>query len=372
MGRLLALSFFLASASSFALQSRQLTGVRSLALSPDGEQIAFTWRGDVWMAPSTGGRAVALTTNVEMDDNPVWSPDGKWIAFASNRNGNWDTYIANAEGGETKRLTWSSFSEIPNGWSPDGTKLIYRGFYEKSDNGIYTIDVATGRMQELWLDNRTLSWPTFSADGKQVIFARNYNFPYNRPRYEGSGAAQVNSLDLATGKRTEIRAGRLQTLWPTQGKSGLYVVTNTEKTPATDNVFKVPVRYTENVAKTPNVYRLNSGGGLNRLTEFVGGSGARFLTAATKADLVAFEREGKAYTMVPGQSPKPISLTAFIDDKTAIEERLILNGNAETMSLSPKGDKIIFSVRRELWSVPTKKGKGPNADDATRLTTRCV
>ena len=373
MNRLTLLTLFAAiSATSHAVEPRSIVGMRSLCLSPDGQQLAFTWRGDIWIAPSTGGRATALTTNVEMDDNPIWSPDGQWIAFATNRNGNWDTYLASVEGGETKRLTWSSFSEVPNGWSPDGSKILIRGFYEKSDNGIYSLDVETGRMQEYWIDNRSIGFPKFSNDGKQILFVRNYNFPWTRPRYEGSGAAQINSLDLGTGKRTVIRGGRQQNLWvsPSSDGKSIYAVTVTEKTPSTGNVFNPPVKYTENVNRTPNVYRIGIGGGQpSRLTGYIGGSGPRFLTAAGDANVLAYEKDGTAYTLVPGQEPKALKISAYIDDKTAAEERLVLTNGVESMTLSPKGEKIVFSVRRELWSVPVKKGKGPNADDATQLTT---
>ena len=365
---------FLAAISVFsnAVEPRSIVGMRSLDLSPDGQQIAFTWRGDIWIAPSTGGRAVALTTNIEMDDNPVWSPDGKSIAFASNRNGNWDMYLAPSEGGDIKRLTWSSFSEVPSGWSPDGSQIIFRGFYEKPENGIYSLDVATGRIREFWVDNRGIGFPKFSSDGKDVLFTRNYHFPWSRPRYEGSGASQINSLSLTTGKRSLVRGGRFQSLWvnASEDNKSVYAVTVTEKTPSTTSVFDPPVKYTDNVNRTPNVYRINrTTGQLARLTNYVGGSGPRFLTAASEAGFLAYEKDGTTYTMVPGQEPKAVKFTAFIDDKSTIEERLVLNNGVESMTLSPKGDRIVFSVRRELWSVPVKKGKGPNADDATQLTT---
>ena len=80
-----------------------MIGARSLAISPDGTRLAFSYRGDIWIAPIHGGQARPVTNHVEMDDNPVWSPDGKWIAFASNRTGNNDIFVVPADGGETKR-----------------------------------------------------------------------------------------------------------------------------------------------------------------------------------------------------------------------------------------------------------------------------
>ncbi len=370
MNRVALLAVLAVSNLTFA-HARDITGMRSLALSPDGTQLAFTWRGDIWTAPSTGGRATPLTTNVEMDDNPIWSPDGQWIAFATNRNGNWDTYVTPADGGEVKRLTYSSFTEVPNGWTPDGKRLIYRGFYEKSENGVYSMDVATGQIQEHWVDHRALGFPKISPDGKEALFVRRYSFPFTRPRYEGSSPAQLNVLDLVTGKRTEVRANRFQHLWPTfapDGKS-FFAVTVTEKTPSSHNIFEKPTVYTDDADKTPNVYRIARSGQATRLTNFVGGSGARFLSVAEKSGTMAFERDGVAYTLASGQEPKALKFTASIDDKTAIEERLVLTTGPESLTLSPKAERIVFAIRRELWSVPIKKGKGPNADDATQLTT---
>ncbi len=113
----------LASSAAFADNS-EIFGARQLALSPDGKNIAFAYRGDVWVAPSAGGRAIPLTSHIELDESPVWSPDGKQVAFASNRNGSNDVYIVSAEGGTPRRLTFHSSNDVPSDWSPDGKGIL--------------------------------------------------------------------------------------------------------------------------------------------------------------------------------------------------------------------------------------------------------
>lgn len=350
-------------------QARPIIGARSLALSPDGTKLAFTWRGDIWVVKSEGGRAVPITSNIEMDDNPIWSPDGNTIAFATNRNGNWDTYLADVDGGETRRLTYSSFSEVPNDWSSDGKSLVMRAWFDDKDNGIYTIDTKTGKYKALFLDNRTVGLPKLNSARDKVIYVRRYGFPWNRPRYFGSGSAELNLMDLTTGKRSEVRTNGFQNLWPHWSKDGnsVYAITCTEVTPSSTNVFKQPKQNTDNAARTPNVSKISLDGKVTRLTNLVGGAGARFLSVAANGSALAYEVNGNVFVM-RGDKSAPIVITASIDEKTTAEERLILRDGVSTATLSPKGDRFVFSVRRELWSVPTKKGKGPNADDAEQLT----
>ena len=85
--------------------------MRYNVISPQGDKIAFCYKGDVYVVPAGGGRAMQLTTSPSYDTQPVWSPDGQTIAFASDRNGNFDIYTVPAEGGVAQRITTNSAPE---------------------------------------------------------------------------------------------------------------------------------------------------------------------------------------------------------------------------------------------------------------------
>ena len=94
--------------------------MRHSVISPDGTTIAFTYKGDIYTVPVTGGRAMQITTNPAYDTDPVWSPDSKQVAFASDRMGSLDVYIVSKDGGEPRRLTTHSGSETPLAFTDAG------------------------------------------------------------------------------------------------------------------------------------------------------------------------------------------------------------------------------------------------------------
>src|SRR5881227_1025764 len=106
MKRLIALAVLAFGLNSFAQNSP--LWLRYPAISPDGKSIVFCFKGDLYKVPSSGGDAYPLTLHEAYDYMPVWSHDGKWIAFASDRYGNFDVYIMPSNGGEAKRLTYNS------------------------------------------------------------------------------------------------------------------------------------------------------------------------------------------------------------------------------------------------------------------------
>ena len=112
MKKLLLSAFVICLAGTSIAQESPLW-MRHCALSPDGTTIAFTYKGDIYTVPSTGGRATQITTNPAFDTEPVWSPDSRQIAFASDRMGSLDVFVVSSEGGAPQRLTTHSGSEKP-------------------------------------------------------------------------------------------------------------------------------------------------------------------------------------------------------------------------------------------------------------------
>ena len=106
------------------MQGAEALWMRHAAISPDGSRIAFEYKGDIYTVGVDGGTATRLTSHPAYESNPVWSPDSRQIAFASDRHGNFDVMLMDATGGKARRLTSNSASEIPETFSPDG-ELVY-------------------------------------------------------------------------------------------------------------------------------------------------------------------------------------------------------------------------------------------------------
>ena len=153
MKKLLLSAFVICLAGTSIAQESPLW-MRHCALSPDGTTIAFTYKGDIYTVPSTGGRATQITTNPAFDTEPVWSPDSKQIAFASDRMGSLDVFVVSSEGGAPQRLTTHSGSEKPVAYK-DNKHILFTaniapsaedaGFPSGQFQQVYEVAVTGGR-----------------------------------------------------------------------------------------------------------------------------------------------------------------------------------------------------------------------------------
>src|SRR6186713_2432933 len=99
--------------------------LRYPAISPDGKSVLFEYKGDIWTVPTSGGNAIPMTLSESYEFSPVWSHDGRSIAFASDRYGQPDVFVMPATGGESRRLTYHAAKEIPSSFSGDDTRVIF-------------------------------------------------------------------------------------------------------------------------------------------------------------------------------------------------------------------------------------------------------
>ncbi|MBN1910819.1 MAG: PD40 domain-containing protein, partial [Pirellulales bacterium] len=169
---LLALAFLLPAALSVAEDA-------SLAidpsLSPDGAQLAFSWRGDVWMVDSHGGKARRLTAHPARDMRPVFSPDGRRIALVSDRSGRPQIYLIDADGGSLRQVTFHSEGSRVEDWYPDGKALLTSGlrdaFYGRYPDRLFRVEV-TRRAAERPLFDGTAYQGNLSPDDRRLLFVR--------------------------------------------------------------------------------------------------------------------------------------------------------------------------------------------------------
>ena len=152
--------------------------LRDVQISPDGQQVLFCYMGDIYKVSVNGGEARRLTTQDSYECSPVWSKDGRQIAFASDRHGNFDVYVMSADGGAAKRLTFNSVSEIPQSFSADGKHVFFGAHIQNGarsvkfpDNTLpelYKVPTNGGRTQQVL--GTPAEMMSLAADGKSFCY----------------------------------------------------------------------------------------------------------------------------------------------------------------------------------------------------------
>lgn len=335
--------------------------LRYPALSPDGSKIAFSYLGDIWVVPSEGGMAIRLTVHPAHDVRPRFSPDGKWIAFNSNREGNYDIYLMPAIGGKPKRLTFHSADDLLGDWSPDGKWLVFYSNRDHRFSQIYLLDVETGYVRRLTNDETNLHSPTFSPDGQFIAFCRG-GTSWWRKGYKGSANSEIWLLPvtidgehITTGSPKRLTRYDGSDWWPMIAPDGkrLFFVSDRN---GTLNIWQVPMDGAE-----------DKGRGMGEeKAQLVTNHSDRVLYPYMSRDgrFIVYEHEFNLW-VVPtnGGEPKRLTIYAPSDEHQNRLQRLTLNSQVTEFELSPDGKRIAFVVRGEIFVINAEKG-----GEAKRLT----
>jgi Tol biopolymer transport system component/C-terminal processing protease CtpA/Prc len=327
-------------------EEKPIRGLSFPSLSPDGNRLCFTYLGDLWTVPSSGGTATRLTVHESLDGFSRWSPDGKWIAFTSLRSGNFDVFLIPALGGTARQVTFHSASDILNDWSPDGTKLLFYSSRDTRNFTLYSIDLRTRAIKRLTQDVEALRFGNFSPDGTKIAYTRGGQ-PWWRPWYRGSMAAQTVLADLATGKVKTLLKTPAQQFWPMFAPDGKSVMVTTI--------------YGD--SNTPNLWRVSLEGGKPQPITKQTTDAVRWPSLARNGSRLAYQHNGEIHTaQLDGSDDKIVRILAPSDDKINNQERITLTQEVNEIEVAPDGKQIGIVLRGEIWVVPATGG------DARRLT----
>lgn len=331
--------------------------LRYPSLSPDGKRLAFSYMGDIWVVSSEGGTAVRLTVHPAHDIRPRFSPDGKWIAFNSNREGNYDIYLMPATGGRPKRLTLHSADDVLGDWSPDGRWIVFSSNRDHRFSQIYLLEVETGYVRRLTSDETYLHSPIFSLDGRYIVFCRG-GASWWRKGYRGSANSEIWRLPISVdgeqislGKPERLTNFEGNDLFPMVAPEGrLYFVSDRN---GVFNIWRMP-------------FAGLNGKGQEQKSEQVTKHDDRVLYPSMSHDgrLIVYEHDFSIWLLnaKSGES-KRLTIYAPSDEQQNRVQRLTLTGQATEFALSPDGKQIAFVVRGEIFLVNAEKG-----GEAKRLT----
>ena len=300
-------------------------------------RVAFTYLADIWVADENGGNVQRLTVNRARDAYPRFSPDGKWIAFSSDRNGNLDVYIIPSTGGTAKQLTHHSADDVVLGWTPDGKGILFSSQRGEDFMGqLYVVGVDGGMPWHAGPDMGNAA--SYSPDGSRIAYNPKGQV-YWRKYYRGAYATDVWIEDVSAKKFTQVTDFDGLDSWPMWGKDGIYFVSDRDG------------------AGLTNIWRVGEAGGkADKITSFKSGD-VRFPSISADGRTIVFEHDFGIWKLDTA-SKKVTQIKLDIDAETEENdsEMRTFSSEADDYDLAPSGRRIVVSVHGELFIVPVEEG----------------
>lgn len=337
--------FILLISFSISGQIKNPNWMRHSSISPNGNEIVFTYKGDLYKVPAAGGDAIQLTFHSAHDYKAIWSKDGSKIAFASNRYGNFDIFVMDAKGGEAKRLTFHSTNETPFTFSANDKDIIFgaqrqddvkhRQYPTGSQPELYSVPVKSGKISQIM--TVPAEYVQVSKNGKIMVYHDKKGGENEwRKHHTSSITRDIWTYDTKSKEHKMITSFN--------GEDRQPIFTSDEKS----------IYYLSEKSGTFNVHKLslNNPSQDQQLTKFKLHP-VRFLSMGN--GVLSFGYDGELYTMREGKKPSKVKVNIRRQDIGNSDKFISINGGISEMKVSPNGKEIAFIARGEVFVTSVDK-----------------
>lgn len=313
-----------------------------------GDKVAFSYAGDLYLVSKDGGLARRITSGDGYEMFPRFSPDGKYIAFTGQYDGNTEVFLIPAEGGTPKRLTYTATlsrddisdrmgpNNIVMGWTPDGSKIIYRSRKQTFNSFVgqlFAVPVEGGVSEELPLS--TGGFCSYSPDGKQLAFNRVFREFRTWKYYEGGMADDIRIFDTESKKITKITDNDAQDIIPMWIDNCIYYLSDRDR--------------------TMNLFEYNLETKQTRKVSVFSEYDVKF--PSNDQNGIVFENGGNLhYFDATSGEINQIHVQIANDFEHSRNFIADASKNIQSVDMSPAGERLVVSARGEVFSVPVKSG----------------
>ena len=316
-----------------------------------GDQIVFTYAGDLWLVGDAGGAARRLTAHPGLELFAKFSPDGQWIAFTGQYDGDEQVYVVPVTGGAPRQLTfypakgpfaprWGFDNQVYD-WTPDGEAILFRSMrygYDLSDTRLFTVAVAGGLPQPLPMPISGAG--DLSPDGSRIVYSPLVRDFRTWKRYEGGWAQELYIFDLDSYDFERL------TDHPRADRDPMWIG---------DEIYFTSDRDGKN-----NLYAYDT---LSRVTEQLTREDVWDIRwpADDGESRIVYELDGElqVFDIAAGRS-RPLSIFVPDDGLYKRPHFKSVGDQIEDFSLSPKGERALFVARGDVFSTPIEKGATRN------------
>ncbi len=333
---LLVIMFLSAGAFLAGIDAKDTVFLSQPAISE--RRLAFTYAGDLWVADIDGKNPRKITSDLGLESNPVFSPDGKWIAFSAQYEGNTDVYIVSAEGGIPRRLTWHPYVDQVQGFTPDGKSVVFtsaRYSFARAWNHLFTIPVEGGFPEQLEIPY--VFRAAFSPDGDRIAYNPLADAFLQWKNYRGGQASTIliykrSDHSLEKIPQPEGRSNDVNPMW-----IGDKIYFRSDRN-GEFNLFS----YDHQTKK------------IEQLTHH---EDFPVLSASAGAGKIIYEQGGHLHLFDPQTKKSSRLVIGVAADLLELRERFVKGARyVRNASISPTGARAVFEFRGEIVTLPAEKG----------------